>query len=682
MDSPLFDFADLPRFSDITPDLIEPAVAQCLEENRIAITDLLQQVTVPDWDNFVQPLEDLDERLHRMWSPVSHLHAVRDEPALREVYEKCLPLFTAYASELNHNEALYEGYRQVAARPDFAKWSAARQKVVNNALRDFRLGGAGLDPQEKAQLKEIDRQLSLLGNRFARNVLDATQGWYLHITGESDLAGLPPSARTLARQAAAERQLDGWIITLDGPAYLGFITNSCRRELREQVYRAFVSRASDRGPGAAVGDGQWDNTQVMQDILRLRQQRAHLLGFENYAALSLETKMARSVDEVLAFLYELADRSRAAAREELATLQQFARERDGLEGLHPWDIPYYSELLRQQEYAVSQEALRPWFPLPRVLSGLFDIVQRLYGIRVEERKSFDRYHKDVRFYDIYNSDGQLRGGFYLDPYARTGKRGGAWMDECRSRKQQGDRVQTPVAYLVCNFAPPVDGQSALLTHSEVTTLFHEFGHGLHHMLTRVDYVSVSGINGVEWDAVELPSQFLENWCWAPDAVALISGHVDTGEPLPGEQVERLGRARRFQAGMQMVRQLEFAIFDMRLHGEYREGVTDIQALLDDVRKQVAVVFPPADNRFQHSFSHIFAGGYAAGYYSYKWAEVLAADAFSVFEEKGVFDRDSGERFMRCVLEQGGSRDALSLFMLFRGREPRIDALLHQAGLAA
>ena len=682
MDSPLFDFTDLPRFSDIQPELIEPAVRQCLADNRAAVAAVLARAAAPDWDNFVQVLEDLDERLHRLWSPVAHLHAVRDDPALREVYESCLPLLAAYASELSQNDQLYAAYRQVAAREDFTRLSQAQQKIVHNALRDFRLGGAELNDADKATLKDIDKQLSLLSNRFARNVLDATQGWRLHLGDEAELEGLPASARTRAQEAAREHGLEGWAITLEGPAYLGFMTHSSRRELREQLYRAFVSRASDRGPGASGDAKDWDNTQRMQDILRLRQQKARLLGFANYAALSLETKMARSVDEVLEFLQSLAQRSVAPARVELETLQQFAREQDGLDRLQAWDIPYYSERLRQQAYDVSQEALRPWFPLPRVLAGMFAVVQRLYGIRIAQRSGVDCYHDDVHYYEIRDDQGELRGGFYLDPYARTGKRGGAWMDECRSRKQHGGSVQTPVAYLVCNFGRPLAGQPALLTHDEVTTLFHEFGHGLHHMLTRVDYVSVSGINGVEWDAVELPSQFLENWCWAPASLALISGHVDSGEPLPADQIERLGRARRFQAGMQMVRQLEFALFDMQLHSEYETGVTDIQALLDDVRKQVAVVIPPADNRFQHSFTHIFAGGYAAGYYSYKWAEVLAADAFSVFEEKGVFDRASGEQFLRCVLEQGGSHDALSLFTAFRGREPRVEALLRQAGLAA
>ncbi|QIK37084.1 oligopeptidase A [Caldichromatium japonicum] len=666
----------LPAFDRIRPEHVEPAVETRLAECRSTIARLTTEIEVPTWENFVEPLDEANDRLERTWSPVAHLNAVLDSEPLRAVYNACLPKLSDYGTEVGQNEALFAAYRAVAAQEHLDQ---AQRKFLENTLRDFHLSGVDLPPEQKARCKEISQELAQLTNKYGENVLDATHGWSKHLQDDSRLSGLPESALALARQNAKQRGLDGWVLTLDVPCYLPVMTYADDRDLRYELYEAYGTRASDQGPHA----GRWDNGPLMERILRLRHELAQLLGFNNYAERSLATKMARSPQEVMGFLEDLADRSLPQARREFAELSAFARDRYGIERLEPWDIGYYSEKLRLHRYQISQEELRPYFPIDRVLQGLFAIVGRLFGIRIEEIESFPTYHPDVRFFEIRDAGGELRGQFYLDPFARPSKRGGAWMDAYANRMHTKCYDQIPVAYLVCNFMPPVGERPSLLTHDEVLTLFHEFGHGLHHLLTRIHYSGVAGINGVPWDAVELPSQFMENWCWERESLDLFAAHWETGEPLPEALFQRMIAAKHFQSAMQMVRQLEFALFDFRLHLEYdpeRGGL--VYEILEEVRDRVAVIRPPAFHRFAHSFSHIFAGGYAAGYYSYKWAEVLSADAFSLFEERGIFDPTAGRSFLENILEKGGSEDAMDLFIRFRGRHPRIDALLRHSGIIA
>jgi len=677
--NPLLDLSGLPRFSAIRAEHVEPAVDAALSANRAAIERLLAEVREPTWAGFVQPIEDMNERLARLWSPVSHLNAVMNNDVLRQAYNACLPKLSAYWTELKQDERLYRALKAVAARPDYAELTAAQKKIIDNALRDFRLSGAELQDAAKQRFKEIEQELSTLQSKFDDNLLDATNAWEYLTGDEGELAGLPDSARSAARAAAEHDGKPGWKFTLHMPSYLPVMMYADHRELRRKMYEAYVTRASEQGPNA----GKWDNSANMRRIVQLRAEKARLLGFPHFAALSVQTKMAESTEEVFAFLRDLAARSRPAAHKELAELRAFAAERFGARELEAWDIPYYSEKLRLERYAFSEEDLRPYFPAPQVVGGMFDVVRRLYGLDIHEVKGVDLWHPDARFYEIRDAGGQVRGRFYMDLYARAHKRGGAWMDDCMSRKRDAGGVQVPVAYLTCNFTPPVDGKPALFTHDEVTTLFHEFGHGLHHMLTLVDYVSVAGINGVKWDAVELPSQFMENWCWERQALDVLARHHETGASLPDELFRKMVAARNFQSAMQMVRQLEFSLFDMRLHSDYDpNGPKTILQLLAEVREEVAVLSPPAFNRFANSFGHVFAGGYAAGYYSYKWAEVLSADAFSKFEENGVFDRRTGEEFLHNILEQGGAYEPMELFVRFRGRRPTIDALLRHSGLAA
>lgn len=679
MDNPLLEMTGLPPFSRIRPEHVEPAIDQVLAENRARIQELLEASAAYTWDNLIQPLEDMAERLNRLWSPVSHMNSVVNTPELRAAYNACLPKLSEYNTELGQNERLFQAYKAIAEGAEYARLDTAQKKIIDNTLRDFRLSGVDLPPEQKARFKAIMQELSNLHARFEENLLDATHAWTKQVTDEAQLAGLPESARGLARQKAEQADKDGWLFTLEMPSYLAVITYADDRDLRREMYEAYVTRASDEGPNA----GKWDNTPVMERILALRHEAAQLLGYPNYAARSLATKMASSTEHVMEFLNDLARRSLALAKSELEEVRAFARNEFGMAELEAWDIPYYSEKLRQHKYAISQEELKPYFPEPRVLAGLFGVVERLYGLSIRQVEGVDTWHPDVRFYEIRDRHGELRGQFYLDLYARAQKRGGAWMDDCIARKRTASGVQTPVAYLTCNFSPPVGDDPALFTHTEVITLFHEFGHGLHHMLTKVDYPGVAGISGVPWDAVELPSQFMEHWCWEREALDLIAGHYRTGEPLPEEMYRRMIAAKNFQAGMQMVRQLEFALFDFRLHLEYDPARGPrIYEILDEVREQVAVIKPPSFNRFPHSFAHIFAGGYAAGYYSYKWAEVLSCDAFSKFEEEGIFNPEIGRRFLETVLEQGGARDPLELFVEFRGREPTIDALLRHSGVAA
>ncbi|MEZ5580855.1 MAG: oligopeptidase A [Candidatus Competibacteraceae bacterium] len=679
MTNPLLTTADLPRYAAIRPEHIEPAIDRMLTDNRVELERLLAAHHTYTWDNLIQPLEELEDRLNKAWSPVNHLHSVRDSEDLRAAYNACLPKLSAHYTELGQHEGLYQAYRQIADGPEYPRLDPAQRKVIDNALRDFRLSGIALPPAQRDRYKAIMQELAQLSAKFSENVLDATQGWTQHLSDEAQLAGLPESAKALARQTARQRDLDGWLLTLELPSYLPVLNYADDRELRRTLYDAYCTRASDQGPNA----GQWDNGAVMERILALRHEVAQLLGFHDYSDYSLATKMADSPDQVLAFLDDLARRAQPQAQRELDELRRFAHDHFGMDDLQTWDIGYYSEKLRQHRHRLSQEELRPYFPITRVLPGLFAVAERLFGIVIHPLDSIEVWHPDVRAYEIVDGAGTQRGRFYLDLYARPHKRGGAWMDGCLPRRVLSGVTRLPVAYLVCNFAPPVDDEPALLTHNEVQTLFHEFGHGLHHLLTMIDYLPVTGIHGVEWDAVELPSQFLENWCWSREALNLLAGHYQTGVPLPEELYQRMLAAKHFQAGILMARQLEFALFDFRLHHDYdpaRGG--RVREVLDAVRQQVAVILPPAYNRFANAFTHIFSGGYAAGYYSYKWAEVLSADAFSAFEESGIFDAATGARFRENILEVGGSRPALASFVAFRGREPRIEPLLRLSGIAA
>jgi oligopeptidase A len=679
MSNPLLELTGLPPFSKIKPEHVVPAIDQLLLEAREQVETLLAGNTNYTWENLVEPLEKMDDRLSRTWSPVSHMNAVVNSDALRDAYNACLPKLSEYATEMGQHKGLYQAYRQIADGDEYTRLDTAQKKIIDNELRDFRLSGIELDQESQDRYKAIMQELSTLTSKYSDNVLDATGAWHRQISDAALLEGLPESARSLAKQTADQRDMDGWVFTLEFPSWFPVMTYADNRELREEMYTAYVTRASDQGPDA----GKWDNTPTMNRILELRHEAARLLGFDNYAERSLATKMADSTDQVMSFLNDLAKLSKAAALQELEAVRAFAGEQDGASDLQAWDIGYYSEKLRQQRYAISQEELKPYFPEPRVINGLFAIVQRLYGLKIEQVEGIDSWHEDVQFYRIHDAAGEQRGEFFLDLYARQHKRGGAWMDECISRRRHRNGLQAPVAYLTCNFSPPIGDDPALFTHDEVITLFHEFGHGLHHMLTQVDYAGVSGISGVAWDAVELPSQFMENWCWEREALDLFSGHYESGEKIPDELYKRMIAAKNFQSAMQMVRQLEFALFDFRMHMEYQPGQdNDIHKTLNEVRKQVAVIQPPAFNRFENGFTHIFGGGYAAGYYSYKWAEVLSADAFSAFEETGIFNRDTGNKFLNSILEQGGSREPMELFVEFRGREPTIDALLRHSGLAA
>lgn len=681
MSNPLLENHELPPFSSIRPEHIEPAIRQLIDDSRNHLQQLLGNLSTPTWDTLVAPLEEQGDRLERAWAPVSHLNAVCNSEELRKAYTTSLELLTEFSTEFSQNEALYNAYRQLAESAEYPQLSQSQRQAIDNALRDFRLGGVALSGTDKTRFGDIKKRLSELSTQFSNNVLDATQAWYKHITDANALAGLPESALAQAAQAAAQKQLPGYVITLDFPSYLAVMMYADDRELRREIYTAYVTRASAAGVCADGSSGaQWDNTAIINETLALRHELAQLLGYESYAACSLASKMAESPAQVLTFLRDLSEKSKPFATRDITELRDFAASQ-GCIDLQAWDLTYYSEKLRVEKYSVSQEELRCYFPAERVIAGMFDVVKRLFDIDVRPVTEFDSWHPDVRFFHVHHH-GKHIASFYLDLFAREHKRGGAWMADCRVRRKTAHGVQLPVAFLTCNFTPPVGDTPSLLTHDEVTTLFHEFGHGLHHMLTQVDVAAVSGINGVAWDAVELPSQFLENWCWEPEAIPLISGHYQTGQPLPQALLGKMLAAKNFQSGMQMMRQLEFALFDFRLHAEYDPQMPqDPQQLLDEVRAAVSVVPTPAFNRFQNSFSHIFAGGYAAGYYSYKWAEVLSADAFSRFEEEGIFNPETGASFLREILQTGGSKPPRELFINFRGREPNIDALLRHSGLS-
>jgi oligopeptidase A len=673
--NPLLDFSGLPRFAEIRPEHIAPAVEQLLEEGRAVIARLIADETPPDWDNFMLPLENANERLARAWGQVGHLNAVMNNAELREVYNANLPKITQYYAELGQNLELFNKVKTLRANADFAGLSYARQKIVENDLRDFRLGGAELPDAEKARYLEVQEELSALSAKFSDNLLDATNDFSLLIEDRAELNGLPDDVLQAAAEAAQAAGKSGWLFTLKAPSYLPVMQYADNRALREQMYRAYSTRASE------AGKAEWDNTPLIRRILELRAEEAKLLGFGNYAELSLATKMANSPEQVMAFLRELAQRARPFAERDLDELRVFAEAELQLATLEAWDVSYASEKLRQRSYAFSDQEVKEYFPEDAVLPGMFRLVETLFNVKLQPAQA-PVWHEDVRFFDILDTAGGRIGQFYLDLYARASKRGGAWMDDAITRRRLPDgAIQTPVAYLTCNFAAPVGGKPALFTHDEVITLFHELGHGLHHLLTQVEDLAVSGINGVEWDAVELPSQFMENFCWEWDVLQGMTRHVETGAPLPRVLYDKMLAAKNFQSGLFTLRQVEFALFDMRLHCEYDpRGAQSVQQLLDEVRAEVAVLIPPAFNRFQNSFSHIFSGGYAAGYYSYKWAEVLSSDAFSLFEESGVLNAQTGNLFREEILSVGGSRDAMDSFVAFRGREPQIDALLRHSGL--
>lgn len=674
--NPLLDFSGLPRFADFRPEFVAPAIDTLLAENRALIETLTAAPGDPGWDDFVQPLEDANERLYRAWGQVSHMNAVMNSPELREVYNANLPKLAQYGTELAQHEGLFRKYRQLHASSAFAVLTPARARVVENRLRDFRLGGAELAEDAKTRYKAIAERLAELSSRFSDNVLDATNAFALYATEPAEVAGIPEDALAAAAAAARADGRSGWKFSLQMPSYLPVIQYADHRSLRERLYRAYTTRASE------FGNPAFDNSPVVDEIVRLRREEARLLGYRSFAEVSLVPKMADGPEQVLTFLRDLGRRAKPFAERDFRELQDFARTRLGLDRLEAWDIPWVSEKLRVERYAFSEQDVKQYFPQDRVVSGMFRVVENLYGLKIAPDEA-PRWHPDVGFYRVTTEDGRTIGQFYLDLYARATKRGGAWMDDALTRRRVRQGIQTPVAYLNCNFTSPLPGRPALFTHDEVITLFHEFGHGLHHLLTQVEDLAVSGINGVEWDAVELPSQFMENFCWEWEVLTHMTAHATNGEPLPRGLYDKMIAARNFQSGMQTVRQLEFALFDMRLHHECESATApEVQRLLQDVRAEVSVVQPPAFNRFAHSFSHIFAGGYAAGYYSYKWAEVLSADAYALFEEHGVLDRAIGERFWNEILGVGGSRPAMQSFVAFRGREPSIDALLRHNGMVA
>ena len=669
--NPLLAPGRLPEFEALRPEHVEPAVSEVLAAQRAAL-HRAEHVAEPTLE-WLGELEQIGSAIHRVWGPVSHLNSVLSSPALRDAFNRCLPLVTEFYTDLGQNEALYRRYGSLEPRAADGRHPVEAQ-LIAHALRDFRLSGVTLTGEPRERFREIMQQLAALQARFEQNLMDATESFQHHELDRGALAGLPEAMLARARALAAERNLDGWLLRLDAPTYQSVLAHAQSPALRARFYEAWVTRASDQGPNA----GRSDNGPLVEEILALRHESARLLGFASYAELSLATKMAESPERVIAFLRDLARRSKPVAEQELAALTEYAGR-----PLDPWDLAFYSERLRQERLRLAEEELRPYFPLPRVLDGLFSVVNRLFDLTISPAQPPSVWHSSVRYYEIRRRDGALVGSFYTDLYARPNKRGGAWVDSCITRENLAGRLETPVSYLICNFNSPVGDVPSLLTHNEAVTLFHEFGHTLHHLLTEVDYPSLSGINGVAWDAVELPSQFLENFVWRPEVLASVARHYQTGEPLPADKLETMQRSRTFLAGLAMIRQLEFALFDFRLHHEYSpERGARVHEILDEVRREVSVVPVPAFNRFPNTFAHVFGGGYAAGYYSYKWAEVLAADAFGAFEEAGLFDRGTAERFRRSILAVGGSRNALDAFVEFRGRPPELDALLRQSGIAA
>ena len=664
----------LPQFSHLDVAGFKTHLEALLKNHLEQIDTVLKENQHYTWDNLMYPLDDLADSLERFWSPMSHLHGVMDSKALRECYDACLPLLSAYEAAIGHNHQLYEAIKSI----DKHSLNSAQQKIIEDSLLDFELSGVALSKEDKKRFEAIQARLAELSNQFGNNVLDATQAFTLHITDANRLAGLPEHAINTARELAVEKGLEGYVLTLEYPCFQAVITHAQDRALREEMYQAYVTRASDQGPNA----GTFDNTDLINEQLALRHEKAQLLGFNNYAELSLATKMAESTNQVIEFMTDLIDKARKQAQKEFAQLEQFAEEQFDLAPVKPWDVAFLSEKRRQDLFTLSQEELRPYFPQPKVMQGLFTIVKKLYGMTIEEIPGVDVWHKDVQCFGIIDEHNQVRGYVYTDLYARPNKRGGAWMDSLQSRRRLEDgTVQLPIATLTCNFAKTSANKPATLSHDEVITLFHEFGHCLHHLLTQVDYLSASGINGVEWDAVELPSQFFENWCWEQSALSLLTSHVDTGEPLPVSLFERLLAAKNFQSAMAMLRQIEFSLFDFRIHQEFKANTSTLVAdILADVRRKTNIIPIAPYNRFQHSFNHIFSGGYAAGYYSYSWAEVLSSDAFSRFEEDGIFNPKTGHDFLKFILEVGGSKKAAAAYKEFRGRAATVDALLRHNGI--
>ncbi|MEI6893710.1 MAG: oligopeptidase A [Colwellia sp.] len=683
MTNPLLIASELPAFSQIKPGHVKPAVEQAISNCKKVIEQVLANNDMFTWDNLVLPVDEVDDVLSKLWSPISHMNSVMSSDELRTTYEACLPLLSEYGTFVGQHEGLYQAYLSIKNTSQFEHLDIAQQKVITNALRDFKLSGIALSDTDKKRYGEIVTRLSTLSSSFSNNVLDATHAFSVTIEDKSDLTGLPESALAAAQELAESKEKQGFTFTLDIPSYLPIMMYCDNASLRRQMYHAFVTRASDQGPNA----NEFDNSGIMNELLSLRHELANLLGFDNYAQHSLATKMAKNTREVMAFLENLAVKSQQQGKQDVQELADFSASEFDQDNLQAWDLAYYSEKLKQSRYAISDEALRPYFPKNKVVAGLFEVVHKLFGLSIKQRQGVDVWHEDVNFYDVFDRAGEKRGSFYLDLYAREKKRGGAWMDDCVGRAQKSDgTIQYPVAYLTCNFNGPVGKQPALFTHDEVVTLFHEFGHGIHHMLSQINASSVAGINGVPWDAVELPSQFLENWCWQPEALAFISSHFESGEPLPQAMLDKMLAAKNFQSAMQMLRQLEFSIFDFTMHESYQPKTLNkeehIQQTLDSVRAQYSVVKAPDFNRFQHGFSHIFGGGYSAGYYSYKWAEVLSADAFGLFEEQGIFNEVTGQSFLTNILEKGGSEEPSELFQKFRGRAPEIDALLRHCGINA
>ena len=668
--------SSLPLFQKIKPEHALPALEQVISNNRKALKKILNQESIT-WGNLMLPMQNMSIELSDIWSPIGHLNAVTNTSEWREAYNKCLPILTEYSIEMGQNKQLYQAVLFIKQH-EYAELNPTQKKIIDDELRDFKLAGVALEGEEKKRYAEIQHKLSELTTKFEENILDATQHWFFHTEDLEQLSGLPAHIIAFAQATAQQKSLTGYVLTLDAPCYISIMKYADNSELRKAFYTAYSTRASDQGPDAK----KFDNSDLIVQILKLREENSNLLGFASYAEYSLVPKMAESIDQVLDFLNNLAERSQQFAQKDLVKLKQFAKNKFNLENLKAWDMGYISEKLQQENYAISDELLRPYFPEDKVFQGMFEIINIIYGMKVVEIKDVETWHEQVRFFEIYDEKNNLRGKFYADLYARPQKRGGAWMDDCRARYvNEQNKINIPVAYLTCNFTQAVKNKPALLTHDEVITLFHEFGHGLHHMLTQIDYADASGINGVSWDAVELPSQFMENFCWQRESVALFSGHYETQEPLPIDLFDKMLAAKNFQSGAVMLRQIEFSLFDFILYSQTApNNPQEVQAVLDKVRNQIAIIKPPSFNRFQHSFSHIFAGGYAAGYYSYKWAEVLSSDVFAKFEEHGVLSREIGQEFLQEVLEQGSSKEAMELFVNFRGREPKVDALLKHSGL--
>lgn len=675
MTNPLLSYENLPPFSQIKPEHILPALEKVVEEYR-QVVEQISVIENPIWENFFMPLTWVSDKLHKVWSPVSHLNSVQNSEELREAYHSCLPLLAEHSTWVGQHQGLYQGFLKLKNSADFDNFSPAQKKAIEKNLREFELSGIALPKEQQQRFGEIAERLSELSANFSNNVLDATMDWELVEEDLNNLKGLPETALEAAKLSAEQKGVEGYRFTLEGPSFSSFMSYCENADLRAKMYKEYTTRASDEGANA----GKFDNSEIMSEILKLRKEKAELLGFKNYAQRSLVTKMAESPEKVVEFLEDLVNKAQNQAKEEYASLKKFVKENYQVEELNAWDVSFYSEKQKKSLFNISEEELRAYFPKEKALQGLFEVLNRLFKVTVKERTGVDVWHSDVQFFDIFDAKNNLKGSFYLDLYARENKIGGAWMDGAITRgiKQDGS-IQNPVAYLTCNFNKPTKGKPALFTHYEVLTLFHEFGHGIHHMLTAIDVPEVSGINGVPWDTVELPSQFLENWCWEEEALNFISGHFETGEPLSKEILTKLKQAQNFQSALMLLRQLEHSLFDMKLHlSEPNE--TSVMEVLQEVKKAVAVIQTPAWVRTPHSFGHIFSGGYAAGYYSYLWAEVLSADAFSRFIEEGIFSEKAGQSFLENILEKGGSVDALELFAKFRGREPQIEPLLKSRGI--